>query len=130
MNDLAKEMADIERRLLGLKAERPVDVSQIQFLQDQYPFSFSLVKRPDPGWVATFEVVTVCGGDPLVDVGVDGLPTGSVIVVPTIVHALAANTVTSTVYVFNDNLVSGVSLNITIGVYALNGLSSTCIRTS
>lgn len=123
-------MANIARRLRGLKAQRNVDVSQIRFLNDQYPFSFLLVKRPDAGWYADFTVVTVCGGDPIVDVGVDGLPYGNVIVTPSISNSLSGDTLTNVVRIFNDDLVNGVSLNITIGVFALNGISSTCTRTA
>ena len=129
-DNLETRMANISRRLPKLKAQRNVDVSQIAFLQDQYPFSFSLVKRPDAGWAADFTVVTTCGGDPIVDVGVDGLPYGNVIVTTGMTNTVSGNTLTTLVRIFNDDLVNGVSLNIAIGVYALNGVSSTCTRTA
>jgi hypothetical protein len=128
-NSLVAKMANIERRLRGLKARRNVDITQIQVLSEAWPYSFTLAKRPDPGWYAEFIVTTLCAGDPIVDVGVDGLPINNMKITPSVSNSISGDTITSQVRIFNNDTVNGYAMTPTIRAFALNGLSSSIVRT-
>lgn len=128
-DDLASRMANILRRLRGLKATRNVDVSQLQILEESWPYSLTLAKKPDAGYYAEFYVTTICAGEPLVDVGVSGFPYGNIKTGPLISSTISGYTVTTLVRIFNDDTVNPYSFTATITTYALNGLSASIVRT-
>ena len=129
MSNIVERMANIDRRLRGLKAPRNIDISQFDLLAETWPFAFSLVKRPDPGWFAEFQITIICGGDPIVDVGVDDMPINNTKISTSIAPTISGNTLNVLLRVFNLDTVNGYSLNMKVCAYALNGISATCVRT-
>lgn len=122
MTNIVREMADIERRLRGLKAERKVDITQLQMLSEQWTDSLSIASF---GY-AQYEVQIVCGGDPIADIALSGFPAGK-IVYGSISWQLVGNTAIANVYISNGELTTE-GLTLTISAYALNGISVTCER--
>jgi hypothetical protein len=124
-DDLVKRMADIERRLRGLKAERRVDFSQLQLFTQSWDFSLTL-----PGSGTTDYLVTIeCAGDPIADVAADGFPLG---VNNTIKYAgyffsVSGNTMYADIWLVNQKVTSE-TVPLHISAWALNGISATCVR--
>lgn len=127
--NMIDRMADISLRLKGLKATRNVDISQIQVLEEAWPYSLNLAKKPDAGYYAEFYVTTICANNPIVDVGVSGLPYGNIKTVSLISSSISVYTVTTLVRIFNDDTINSYSFSPTITAYALNGLSASIVRT-
>lgn len=129
MSNLMSQMADIHRRLLALKATRPVKISQVQILSEQWSFALTLDALGGPNDEAIYKVTIVCGGNPIADVGVDGFPTSVFQIVPAgIEWDISGNTAIAYVRLLNTALSSS-SMTLTVRAWGLNGLSATCERT-
>lgn len=124
-DDLAKQLAEIQRRLRGLKATRPANASQIASLIRQYDLSASI---PGSG-LATWDLEIVASGDPLV-IAIASAITTDDIILPVGVGSwsLSGNTATSEITAYNTELVTKTVL-VTVNIWALNGLTASIVRT-
>lgn len=130
MNDnLISRLADIEKRLLALKALRKVDTSQISVMSEEWEYIFTLQADGDPDDYAEFQIEIECAGDPIADIAVDNLPYGNTKISVASRPTLSGNTVNYLLRIFNNDT-SSVGLNITIRAFALNGLSASIERTA
>lgn len=129
MIDLPKQIADIQRRLRALKAKRNIDISQFNVLYREWDYSLSLTPSPTAGYVARWEITIPCGGDPIVSVGVDGLPYGDSKVEARTINSISGDTAVMEVNVRNNDTVSGRTFDVTVKCWALNGLTASIVRT-
>lgn len=130
MSDIVQKVADIERRLRGLKAVRPVSISQVELLSEEWSYALTLQALGDPADEAVYKVTIVCGGDPIVDVAMDGFPVSTVAIVPAGVEwDITGDTAIAYIRLLNTVL-SVSNMTLTIRAWGLNGLSATCERFS
>lgn len=128
MSDIIKRLADIERRLLALKADRPINIAQVDMLAEEWSYPLTLQPLGDPGDEAVFRITIVCGGDPIVDVGVDGFPLSIFTIVPGGVEwDISGNTAIAYPRVLNSVFATS-SMTLVIRAWGLNGLTATCER--
>lgn len=120
MRDVGEILADLERRVRGLKSNRPVRVNQIALLAQAFPVSPTLAS----GAVAAYEVTVVCAGAPLVDISYDGFaPTGAGVIPSWASWVLSGNTAVATCELTNTGP-STQTRSIIITAWGLNGLSA------
>jgi len=130
MMDLHGRMRDIQRRVLALKGVRPVTISQLDILNQQWSFALTLQALGDPADEAIYRATIICAGDPICDVAVDGFPVSTIAIVPAgIEWSISGNTATADIRLLNT-IFSVSSMTVTIRAFALNGLSATCERIS
>lgn len=130
MSDIAKQIADIDRRLLGLKALRPVEISQVQVFYEEWTYPLVLAPFGDPGDSAGFQIDILCAGNPIADIGMDGFAVGATPVLPRLPEwDIVGNTAIAYLDILND-LATPTPITFIIKAWALNGLSATCERIS
>lgn len=123
-DDLTSRMANIERQLRALKAERPASVSQVASLVRQYDFSTVISAGGD----TSFQLEVTASDPPFVIAIASSIST-DMIDMPTGLYpwTLVGNTATATITAFNTEA-STKTVDTTINLWSLNGLSATCER--
>lgn len=130
MKNLAEQVADIERRLRGLKAPRPANLSQVRVFEIAESFNITLQPFGDPDDQAYFRMVIECSGTPFYSIALDDFILSPVKIVPrAALESISGNTVTRDIVAKN---ISGGVVNETVTVrgFALNGLTGTIERLS
>ncbi len=123
--NLQETIANIDRRLLALKGQRKNNIAQVAMLIKQYPYALTLAS----GDGAEYQITIQCGGNPIADVGISGLPTGALtIVVNYVTWTISGTTATANIGMLN---ITGMTqtVNIDLLLWALNGLSASTVRT-
>jgi hypothetical protein len=130
MIDLIDRVADIKRRLRGLKSVRPSNLSQVRVFEVAQSFNITLQAAGSPGDQAVFLVTINCSGTPFYSVALDDFILFPVKIVPrNNTETVVGNTVTR--YIIAKNLFAGiVNETVTVRGFALNGLSGSITRTS
>ncbi len=129
MIDLIDRVADIKRRLRGLKSIRPSNLSQVTVFEVAQSFNITLQAAGSPGDQAVFLVTLNCSGTPFYSVALDDFILFPVKIVPrNSTETVVGNTVTR--YIIAKNLFAGiVNETVTVRGFALNGLSGSIVRT-
>lgn len=129
MIDLIDRVADIKRRLRGLKSIRPSNLSQVRVFEVAQSFNITLQAAGSPGDQAVFLVTLNCSGTPFYSVALDDFILFPVKIVPrNNTETVVGNTVTR--YIIAKNLFAGiVNETVTVRGFALNGLSGSIVRT-
>ena len=129
MIDLIDRVADIKRRLRGLKSIRPSNLSQVTVFEVAQSFNITLQAAGSPGDQAVFLVTLNCSGTPFYSVALDDFILFPVKIVPrNNTETVVGNTVTR--YIIAKNLFAGiVNETVTVRGFALNGLSGSIVRT-
>lgn len=128
--NLFQRVADIERRLAGLKAFRPANLSQVRVFELAESFNITLQPFGDPDDQAYFRVTIVCSGTPFYSVALDDFILSPVKIVPRAgVENVTGNTVQRDILA--KNVSAGVvTETVTVRAFALNGLSGQIDRLS
>ncbi len=130
--DLVNRMVNIERRLRGLKAPRKVEIGQLPLFEQDFSFSLTLEKFAGPTYdqYAEYQATVVCAGSPVVDLACDGFTYGAVlgIYLTGISWSITGN-VAVAAFTFLNNGAGTLNIPLVVKVFALNGLSATCVRT-
>lgn len=127
--NLMSQMADINRRLLALKATRPVKISQLQILSEEWSFPLTLDPLGGANDEAIYKITIVCADNPIADVGFDGFPASVFRIVPAgIEWDISGNTAIAYMRLLNTAGTSS-SMTLIVRAWGLNGLSATCERT-
>jgi hypothetical protein len=117
--NITGHLADIEKRLLALKASRKVNIAQVNMLVEQWEYNITVPVSE----VAIYQITVQCAGAPIVDVGVDGISVGQLDLAPQIFWSTTANTATATVWFIN---ITGLdqTKDVVMRLWSLNGLSA------
>lgn len=128
--DVVDQLADIERRLRGLKAIRPSNLSQVRVFELSTSFNITLQAAGSPADQAVFKVTIECSGTPFYSVALDDFILFPVKIVPRAApEIVTGNTVER--YIVAKNVSAGiVNETVTVRAFALNGLSGSIVRTS
>lgn len=128
--DLVEKVADIQRRLRGLKAIRPASISQVRVYEVSESFNITLQAAGSPGDQAVFKLELTCSGTPFYSLALDDFILFPVKIVPRAsTETVTGNDVTR--YIIAKNLYAGiVNETVTVRAFALNGLAGTIVRIS
>lgn len=129
MNSIAAQVADIKRRLLGLKASRAATLSQVKVFEETYPFNLILQPNPSAGYYAKFHLEVVCTGVPLVSAGLSDYDLFPIVIKPSPINWIASGNTASCDIFATNSTGSIINVNVSVKVWALNGISATCVRT-
>lgn len=128
--DIVKRVADIQRRLRGLKSIRPADLSQVRVFEISESFNITLQPFGSPDDQAVFRLDLTCSGTPFYTLGLDDFILYPVKIVPRpSTEYVTGNDVTR--FIIAKNISAGVvNETVTVRAWALNGLSGSIVRDS
>ena len=128
--DTPTQIADIKRRLRGLKASRPASLTQVKVFEIVQSFAITLQASGSPGDEAVFSLTIVCSDKPMVSSALDDFILFPVKIVPReSVWTITGNTAQRFVVAHNVSA-SIVNETVTPRGFALNGISGTIVRIS
>lgn len=125
-DDIVSRMANILRRLRGLKAPRKVSLNQIALLEETHTEGVTLASGAEAHW----QVTVVCGDKPIVIGALDGYPGAVLEIQPNEINwNILGDTAIGDFSVYNAAGTTK-SATIIVRVWGLNGLSASIVRTS
>jgi len=128
--DLVERVADIKRRLRGLKSVRPATFLQVRVFEVAQSFNITLQPVGTPGDQAYFRLTINCSGTPFYSIALDDYILSPVKIVPRNgVETIVGNTAVREISAKNLSA-SIVNETVTVRGFALNGLSGTIVRLS
>ena len=126
MTDIVDRIADIKRRLRGLKAVRPASLSQVNVFEITQSFNITLTT----GWTAKFYLEINCSGTPLVSSSLDDFNLYPVAIVPLSTRwGVVGNKAYTNVRAINRSA-GTVTETVTVRGYSINGLYGHITRLS
>lgn len=122
--NVQQRIADILRRLRGIKANRITRMSQINVFTQSWSQELTLSGLR----VATFEVTIVCAGAPIADVSYAGFDSTGLGIIPSLTSwSISGNTAVAQCEFTNTGLLSK-TITATLTAWALNGVSASFRR--
>lgn len=124
--DIVERIAEIKRRLRGLKAIRPSSLSQVNVFEISQSFNITLAG----GATANFYLEINCSGTPLVSSSLDDFNLYPVAIVPQSTRwVVVGNKAYNNVRAVNRSA-GTVTETVTVRGYSINGLYGTIVRLS